>query len=234
MDESWTTEKTEMAAELLGMSATALRAAFNTKAKGMPVVYMFELGTVKQLRKSFPTEIPETFKDTDLVFKYGLTEDFKVRTGQHEKNFKKFEYDDGTPLQLKLRHHVYIDPAFLGKAEMDMEKYFKCAKWHLQLKHKLLTEVVAIPEHFVDNMVHSEFKRVGMAYAGRLQEQQMINEQLKVQIEKDRASQAELRTAHAEAMQSNKLLLDEKDIRLREKDEMMQTYKVMIQKFNMM
>ncbi len=212
--------KDDMAADVLGISIQTLKAVLNTSANSMPVIYMFQLGTVKQLRKSFPTEIPETFKDTDLVFKYGLTEDFKARTGQHEKNFKKFVYDDGTPLQLQLKHHVYIDPVFLGKAEMEMEKYFKCAKWHLQFKQKLFTEVVAIPEHFVDNLVHNEFKRVGVQYAGRLQELQMINEQLKEQV-----------AAHKEVVQSHKLLLEEKDIRLKEKDEMMQVYKEMMQKF---
>jgi hypothetical protein len=237
--------KEGMAADVLGVTPQTLKAVLSTNANSMPVIYLFQLGTVKELRSSFPDEIPETFKDSDIVFKYGLTTDFKQRTIQHEASFKKFSYADGEPVNIQLKYHVYIDPVHLSDAEMDIERYFKSAKWHLNIKQKKLTEVVAVPETFVSNIIHNEFKRLGNTYAGRLQDmqtqlrnEQKINEQLKVQIDsQEKYHQEAMKTQekfHDDVVRAHEQLIMEKDLRLKEKDEMLQMKNEMLQTYKEM
>ena len=179
-------QKEDLAADVLGVTPKALKAVLNTNVGSMPVVYMFQLGSVKSLRNTF--NIPNSYKDTDIVLKYGLTQDLRRRTTEHEAAFKKLEYDDGNSVQIGLKYHVYIDPFYLSNAETDIKNYFVGAQWHL--KHPKFTEICIVPDHMLTTLVHNEFKRLGNAYAGKLQDlqtqlsnEQKINMQLKSQLE---------------------------------------------------
>jgi hypothetical protein len=57
--------KNELAADVLGVTPHALKAVLNTNVNAMPVVYLFSLGRVKDLRDTF--DIPTEHKDDDIV-----------------------------------------------------------------------------------------------------------------------------------------------------------------------
>ena len=177
-------QKDELAADVLGVTPKALKAVLNTNVNAMPVVYLFQLGTAKDLRDAF--SIPDSFKDSDIVFKYGLTTDLKRRTCEHESLFNKLN------ITMTMKYHVYIDPFYLSNAETDVKNYFIGALWHL--KHPKYTELAVVPSHMTNTILHNEFKRLGNAYAGKLQDlqtqlanEQKINTYLKSQIDSQEA-----------------------------------------------
>ena len=173
-------QKVEVASDVMGVSTKALKAFLNTNITSMPVIYLFSLGRAKDLRELL--SIPASFKDDDVVYKYGLTKDLNKRTEQHERTLGKMP-----GVQMTLKYHVYIDPLYLQEAENDIEKYFKMC-WHLN--HPKHTELVCISDNVINNIVHNEFKRLGMTYAGKLGDlqtqlanEQRINVELKKQID---------------------------------------------------
>jgi hypothetical protein len=243
--------KRDLAAGVLGVTPKTLKAVLDTNATELPVIYMFELGTVKDLRNSFPTEIPAAFNDTDVVFKYGLTTNFKQRTGQHETSFKKFSYGNGKPVNILLKYHIYVDPLHLGQAEMDIEKYFKqVSKWHLLFKEEKVTEVIAVPKDVVETILQVEFQKLGLAYAGKYKDLQVrvenetaLRKQARLQVEMQVAMQQKMEAQYStllqekdkvaeeskihiqEMKQTYQELLKEKDLRMKEKDELLSIYR---------
>lgn len=222
-------QKEELASDVLGVSASAIKAFLNTNVNSMPVVYMFTLGKVKDLRKKF--DIHESYKDDEWVCKYGLSNDLKRRSQEHEKTYKKIDNVD-----LQLKFHVYIDPFYLSSAENDMEKYFKGAHWHL--KNSKFTELACIPEHMMSSIVHNEFKRLGGAYAGKLQDlqAQLANALvLNASLQNSLDIQAQ---SHKDVIQNinyyNESLIKEKDDRLKTTEALFQDqiklYKLIIDK----
>lgn len=151
-------QKNELAADVMGVSVKAIKAFLNTNVNSMPVIYLFSLGKVKELRTIF--NIPESFDDDQSVYKYGLTRNFKKRTEEHERAFSKFG------IIMTLKYHVYIDPLYLQNAENDIGNYFKIAAWHLN--HPKFTELVCLQDQFINNIIHNEFQRLGQSYAGKL------------------------------------------------------------------
>jgi len=58
----------------------------------MPVIYLFYLGDMGEVRKKLgiSEEKYPHIKDSYHVFKYGLSENFKKRAEKHEATFKKY------------------------------------------------------------------------------------------------------------------------------------------------
>lgn len=214
-------QKRELAADVIGVTPSAIKAFLNTNVNTMPVVYLFDLGSVKDLRDAL--KIPnDAFKDDDVVFKYGLTNDLKRRTVEHDKTFGKLPN-----FSLNLKYHVYIDPVYLSKAEAELEQWVKGTKWWLDHpKHK---ELCIIPSQYVDNIVHEKFKNLGSAFSGKLDSlQKQLAEEKRVNekhIEHIRLLEKQM-DRHERDMRA---LIDEKDARLRDKEEMLTLYRKLLQ-----
>lgn len=243
-------DKEALAADVLGVTPKTLKCVLNTNVNSMPVVYLFTLGTVKDLRDVL--NIPGIFKDDDIIVKYGLTQDFKRRTSEHECTFNKVKN-----VSLNLKYHVYIDPFYLSNAESDIEKYFIGARWHLQ--HAKHTELAAIPEHMLNSIVQLEYRRLGTSYAGKLADLQMqlaneakINQQLKAQLdsqdtytktillerdvrmkEREEALREKIEEQKERIKEREEMIRDQKEMmkqRLREKDEAMDMYRRFVER----
>lgn len=183
-------QKHELVADVLGVGIKDIKAFLNTNVNTMPVVYLLILGKAKDLRETL--NISDTFKDEEYIVKYGLTNDLKRRTMEHEKHYGKLPN-----VNLALKYHVYIDPFYLSTAESDIERYFKSVRWLLQ--HPKYTELASIPELMMDTMVHNEYKRLGQAYGGKLQDlqtqlanEQKINQTLKEYIDRQEHNHLEV------------------------------------------
>lgn len=210
-------QKQHLVADVLGVSIHSIKSFLNTSVTSMPTVYMFSLGKVKNLRNVF--SIPDTFKDSDNIVKYGMTNDLRRRSMEHEKEYGKLISGKG---ELTLKFHVYIDTFYLNSAETDIGRYFKGAQWDLgHIKYK---ELACIPDHMISTIVHNEFKRLGTAYGGKLQDIQneLANEKEKTErLQKYVDIQAVKNQEYIEYMKSNhEEFTKEKDMRIKEKDEL--------------
>lgn len=218
-------QKNQIAADVLGVTIPFLKAFMNTNVNTMPVIYLFILGKVKDLRETFA--IPAEYRDEDVVVKYGLTKDLRRRSMEHEKMYGKM-----TNVQMSLKYHVYIDQFYLSEAEMDVERCFKSAHWHLN--HTKFTEMAVVPEHMLNSIVHNEFKRLGQSYAGRLQDiqtqlqnEQKLNEQLRKQLD----AQEEYHKQMLQQMERTYTEMERlyKDT-LKNKDQTIDLYKLIVEK----
>lgn len=128
-----------------------------------PCVYLFFLGTAKELRNIIPNEL----SDDILIFKYGYTKNLKSRLENHIKTFGK---------HIKLKWHIFVDPYYLSKAECDLKK----AMEGYIIEHCKYNEIVGMKEKIVNSTIHHIYKSIGKHYAGRLKEIQHQMEKLKL------------------------------------------------------
>jgi len=105
-----TSMKRELASTLLGVSPANIKQWCKTTAGDTPCIYLYQLGTVKDLRKSMG--ISDQHPDSSGVYKLGQTGNLSKRTGQHVATFKKIKNCD-----LQLIYHAYIDPRYVCQAE---------------------------------------------------------------------------------------------------------------------
>lgn len=180
-------QKLELATDMLGVGIKDIKAFFTPSVATMPAVYLFILGNAKELRQTL--NIPMSFEDDDYIVKYGLASDLERRSLKLERAYGKLRN-----VTVTLKYHVYIDPVYLSSATVDMEWYFKGARW--DWNHQDHAKLAAIPQHMMDLIVHNEFKRLGAAYAGKLRalQIQLANEQyLKQVFEQSMANQKKRR-----------------------------------------
>lgn len=174
--------KQELAADVLGVTTKALKAFLDTSITAVPAIYLFQIGTVKDLRETL--DLPaDKYADGDLVFKYGLSKDLKRRTAEHEVTYGRMK-----GAELTLKYHAYIDALYLSDAESEIRQYFAGAEWALD--HARYKELAVVPAKLVDFSVHMAFKLMGERYAGKLaelqkslREAQSSNAQLMAHIE---------------------------------------------------
>ena len=100
-------DKIKLASDIIGASPLAIKEVFNTFANSLPCVYLFQIGTVKSLRKTM--EIEEKHNDTDIVVKWGFTTDLARRTQEH--NGKK-SYGGIKGSNISLLTHILIHKMF--------------------------------------------------------------------------------------------------------------------------
>jgi hypothetical protein len=154
--------KEELVADVLGVTPKALKAVLNTNVTCMPAIYLFHLGSVKALRATL--SISDKFDDNATVYKFGRSDNLQRRTGEHEATFGKLPNVD-----LRLKHHVYIDPLYTTEAEADIKRYFTAVEWVLE--HEQYTELAIVPAK-LEYMVREKFVMIGKCYAGKLEELQ--------------------------------------------------------------
>ena len=119
-------QKDKLVTDIIGATPQTIKTVLNQTTDKLSCIYLFYLGKVKDLRKSF--QINNYFNDSDGIYKWGYTEDLDRRTKEHNRNFSKIK---NTNLQLILFN--YIDPQYLSKAESRIKNIFKGMKTALRL-----------------------------------------------------------------------------------------------------
>jgi prophage antirepressor-like protein len=110
-------QEDKVAAEALNVDVSTVTQLFRKSSRAIPCVYLFEVGTVGNMRQHFNLE---NFKDdNDKVYKYGRTEDMARRAGEHQKKYGKLK--DNT---FGLTVFSYIDETYVSKAETKLKHYF--------------------------------------------------------------------------------------------------------------
>jgi hypothetical protein len=151
-------QKEKLVANTLGVTAKVIKEVFNTDANQFPCIYLFTLGKAKDLRASM--QIPAQVVDESVVCKYGFTKDLARRTGEHLTNYSKI-----TGVELRLKHHVYIDPQYISNAETKISNYMKALKLNLEYGDE--KELVIIPSELTE-FVSEQYQQIGRAFMGHI------------------------------------------------------------------
>lgn len=144
----------------LGVSPDAVREVCKKSTSSISCIYLFTLGTVSTLRKTF--NISEEYDNNDIVVKYGRTENLELRTSQHNNDYGKMEN-----VELRLKLYSFIDSTYASDAESDLANFFNYSK----LKYDFISrnELAIIPKEKLA-MVEKEYEKIRKIYAGNYKE----------------------------------------------------------------
>jgi hypothetical protein len=153
-------QKEELISTILGVNAKVIKEVFNTSTNTLPCIYLFTLGTAKELRLSM--NINALIPDDSIVSKYGFSKDLSRRTGEHISTYGKISNCD-----LKLKFHSYIDPQFISSGENDIKLFFDALK--LKFDYENNDELVIIPKNLII-LVEKQYQQIGKNYMGHISE----------------------------------------------------------------
>ena len=109
-----TVQKEQLSAKLVGINVLTLRAVLDVHTSIFPMVYMWYLGKVGPLRKTF--NIGPEYGDDLNVYKYGFTNDARRRSGEIQSKY------GGLPgVTLQLVAFNIVDVKFAREAEHEIK-----------------------------------------------------------------------------------------------------------------
>jgi hypothetical protein len=153
-------QKEELISSVLGINAKVIKEVFNVDRNTLPCVYLFTLGTVKDLRISMNIDI--RYSDDAIVSKFGFTKDLSRRTGEHINKYNKIEN-----VNLKLKYYSYIDPQYMSNAESDIKDFMIAFNTKFNFDNEY--ELVIIPKELI-KMVERQYELIGKNYMGHISE----------------------------------------------------------------
>ncbi len=166
-------QRASAAAQLLGVPYQSIIDVYDTCSISVSCVYLFVLGTVKDLRASML--IPDTFPDDALVCKYGKTEDLKRRTTEHYRDYGAIQNS-----QLVLAAQAWVDPIHITEAENRIRSHFEHTGYKLKSlgaetlhdnseRQVLRNELVIIPLNQLKH-VKAQFADIQTIHSGRIKD----------------------------------------------------------------
>lgn len=160
-------QRTDLALDLVGVNAQMVKDVISTCVTQMPCIYFFIIGKMVDLRKKEPV-----FKKymKGYLCKYGLTDNLKRRTGEHQVDYGMIENS-----LLKLKYFSPIDVKYISKAETYVKNYFLGKNQHVEYREHI--ELV-----YLDNSDVVKLKKVFLElyekYSSEVQE--LVNKNLKL------------------------------------------------------
>lgn len=155
-----TEQKNQLVAKIKGVTAAVIREVFDKTSRDIPCIYLLSLGTVNVLREAF--NIPETFNNDDLLYKFGMTNSLKRRSKEHDNDYGKIK-----GVKIELIRYEYIDPQYMSQAEAKLSGYFEMTK--MKLIHETYKELVIISSKTLKR-VKDQYASIGMEYLGHASE----------------------------------------------------------------
>jgi hypothetical protein len=153
--------------DTLGVLPEAVKEVCKKSTSPISCIYLFTLGTIASLRKAFNIPI-EGYNDTDIVIKYGRTEDLDRRTTEHNNDYGKIEN-----VELRLLMYSFVDSSYASDAETDISNYISNNNNYSKHKFEGRKELAIIPKDKIE-MVKKEYEKIRKIYAGSLKE--LLNE----------------------------------------------------------
>ena len=152
-------DKDKLVSQIKGVSYETIQELFSINARSIPCVYLTAFNTVDKLRDVM--KIDDSYKDDDVVYKFGLTKSFEKRKNGHRNEYKKLE----NLIDMKLVYYSYIDPLYISEAESEIKT--------LLCDHKIEwddhDELVIIPNKLL-KYIKTFYQNIGMKYSGHTQE----------------------------------------------------------------
>lgn len=204
--------KKELAGKLLGVELCDIKAFLATDTDIMPVIYLFVIGRIGDLRKEMKIDTAGTFDDTGLVAKFGYTTNLRDRAADHYRTYGKIP---GT--RVYLRCYTRIEPAHLSKAESALREYFKRCEC-LITDNKTHKELVVLDEKFVERKIKTVYKDIGKLYEGRCAETRKLDEGIDKMIDIQDKIVTNQQISHDKLFSTSDKLIAMYEKRLAEKD----------------
>jgi hypothetical protein len=111
-------DKDALAAEALNVDQATITQIFRKSARAIPCVYLFEVGTVGNMRQHF--QLDEYKNDEDKVYKYGMSSNMARRANEHSKTYGKLK-DNSFGLNV----FSYIDVLLMSNVETKLKHSFE-------------------------------------------------------------------------------------------------------------
>lgn len=143
-----------------GATIQAVKDVIGCSSTSVSCVYLFCIGSAKDLYD---------VDGSDLVYKFGRTNDLKRRTGEH-----KLKYGPN----IKLQQYAYIDPQHAVEAEADLKAYLKD-----DIKVQFMDSEVVIMDVDQSDLMKTKFKVMAEDYGGCLTELNRTINELNHQLE---------------------------------------------------
>jgi len=207
-----------LASKVLGVSAKALREVFKQSATSLPCVYMFILGSVKDLRESM--QIDPKYTDEMLIAKYGCTGDLERRTAEHIKTYGSIKGVDLTikGVDLTIKHYSYIDPMYTMQAETDIRGFDGI---DARFEYQASNELVALKPALL-KMVADQYRLLSCSYQGHIKQMTQEVEAIKHMLEIEQAK-------HMSTIKDIEIKIKEHEIKTKENELIVQDLKHQLQ-----
>jgi hypothetical protein len=140
-------------------SLKSVQTVLGTCVQTIPCIYLFKLGSVKDLQKTFDIQDSD---DDFYVYKYGMTKNLSKRTYQHSNYYGKMDKVD-----LSLKMYAYLDPLFTTEAENYLRTFFNSND--MQIIDDKYNELVIIPKDKY-NLVKEYFELISCKFGATLNE----------------------------------------------------------------
>ena len=105
--------------------------------------------------------IPPTYTDDMIVFKYGQTKDFEDRKNGHRQMFKSIK----NHIDMKLVQFSYVDPKYVFKAETVLKQLVSPHIYIWQMPHKNCDEIIIVSKKELAK-VRDNYKTIGTQFSG--------------------------------------------------------------------
>lgn len=153
--------KQELSSKLLGVHAKTVKEVFSTSATNVPCVYLFTLGSAKDLRKSM--SLDNKYTDEMIICKYGMTDSIERRAGEHNKTYGSIK-----GVNLCLKYYAYVDQQYISNAESDIKEYFEAIGCNLNYEnHK---ELIVIEPTKLNKLVKQQYQNLSNLYSGHIKD----------------------------------------------------------------
>ena len=154
-------EKQELSSKLLGVHAKTVKEVFSTSSTNVPCVYLFTLGSAKELRQTM--NIDNKYTDDMIICKYGMTDSIERRAMEHNKTYGSIK-----SVNLCLKYYAYIDQQYISKAETDIKEYFEAIGCKLEYNgHK---ELIILEPTKINKLVKQQYTNLSNMYAGHIKD----------------------------------------------------------------
>jgi hypothetical protein len=122
-----------------------------------PSIYLFTLGTVKDLRQSMM--IDPKYNDNMIVCKYGKAKNLEMVTSEHMANYKSIPN-----CNLTLKYYSYVDPKNIADAQNNIESFMNAINTHIEYKnHK---RIIVLDPKILHNLISKQYSIVMQTYTG--------------------------------------------------------------------
>ena len=152
--------KQKLSSKLLGIPVEVVKEVFNKTNSKTPVIYLFAIGKVKDLRVSL--NIGKEFDDEDIVYKGGKSDNLPERITKHETEYGKL-----AGANLCLKWYNYIDPQYTYEAETELLKVM--GKMGFKFTHVKYRELLIFPKKET-KIVTDQFSSIANKYVGHIKE----------------------------------------------------------------
>jgi len=194
-------QKESLVADILGVPAKTVKEVFSQSCYTLPCIYLFSLGKVENLRKTF--NISDKYGDDDIVYKYGMTKNLTRRTEEHIATYGKMDN-----VELKLKYYSYVDPQYISSAETDIRNIVGAL--NLNYSYDTHKELVIISKDFMP-LVKKQFEQISANYIGHISELVTKIKELEAKIE-----MMELKHKNELMEEKHRREMIEKDMRYKE------------------